>query len=207
MKVEKRALDLPWMGRRPPAPQGGEVGARIPLPRSTIQTDLARAPASVGLARVLLPSEDTLMEAQRPAPNKPKAFIRLAYERCRAIILALPDSGNLCRADIISLATFKTLNRCAVRKLVLEPCKSSADIRSVTGTALKIEGRIKGGITVELQGTAGKLHLYILVSSNFNGEHLNLSQHMMSWLKIQLRPNHLDGGYFFYQKQTSSPCP
>ena len=156
VKVEKRALDLPWMGRRPPAHRGGEVGARLPLPRSTIQTDLARGPAAIGLVRVLLPAEDTLMEAQGPSPNKPKAFIQLAYERCRAIILALPDNGNLCRADIISLATFKTLNKCAIRKLVLEPCGSSADIRSVTGSALKIEGRIKGGITVELQGSAGR---------------------------------------------------
>ena len=114
------------------------------------------------------------MEAQRPAPNKPKAFIRLAYKQCRAIILALPDSGNLCRADIISLATFKTLNKCAIRKLVLEPRGASADIRSVIGSALKIEGRIRGGITVELQGSAGQLHLNPLVSSNFNGDHLNL---------------------------------
>ena len=176
------------MGRRPPAHLGGDVGA--------IQIDLARSPAAIGLAHVLLPSESALMETQRPAPNRPKAFIRLAYERCRAIILALPDSGNLCRADIISLATFKALNKCAVRKLVLEPCQSSGqDIRSVTGSALKIDGRIKGGITVELQGSAGKLHLNPLVSSNFHGDHLNLSQHTMSCLKIQLCPNHLDGGH------------
>ena len=196
IEAEKRAARLPWMGRRPPADRGGDVGARRPLPRSTIQTDLARSPAAVGLSRVLLPSEDALMEAQRPSPNRPKAFIRLAYERCRAIILALPNSGNLCRADIISMTTFNALNKCAVRKLELEPCKNSSHIKSVTGSALKIDGKIKGGIIVELQGSAGKLHLNPLVSSNFHGDHLNLSQHTMSWLKIQLRPNHLNGGHF-----------
>ena len=79
---------------------------------------------------------------------------------------------------------FTALNKCAVRQLVLEPCGASADISSVTGSSLRIEGRIKGGISVEFQGSAGTLHLSNLVSSNFSAEHLNLSQETMSRPKI-----------------------
>ena len=124
---------------------------------------------------MLLPAEDPLLQVEKGKSHKRRAFIRLASERCRSIILALPDSGNLCRADIISVATFRALNKCAVRKLQLEPGGASSDIRSVTGSSLKIEGRIKGGLAVQLQGSAGTLHLNPLVSSNFSGDHLNLS--------------------------------
>ena len=88
---------------------------------------------------------------------------------------------------------------CAVRKLQLDPAGASSDIRSVTGSSLKIEGRIRGGLTVQLQGLAGTLHLNPLFSSNFSGNHLNLSQETMSRLKIQLRPNLQDGGHFVTQ--------
>ena len=113
--------------------------------------------------------------------------------------MALPDSGNLCKADIMSLSTFKTLNRCAIRKMQLDPVESSQDIRSVTGSSLKIEGRIRGGLTVLLQGSAGSLHLNPLISSNFTGSHLNISQDTMLRLKIQLRPNSTDGGHLVTQ--------
>ena len=204
--AEKKASALPWMGRRAPIDKGGIVAPGKFLPPSTIQTDLARSPAAIGHARVLSPAEDPL----RPPENKllqvdsvkthnTKAFIKLASEKCRAIILALPDSGNLCQADIMSLSTFKALNRCAIRKMQLEPVDSSQDIRSVTGSSLKIDGRIKGGLTVLLQGSAGSLHLNPVVSSNFTGSHLNISQDTMSRLKIQLRPNTDNGGHFVTQ--------
>ena len=99
----------------------------------------------------------------------------------------------------MSLSTFKTLNRCAVRKLKLDPVESSQDIRSVTGSSLKIDGRIRGGLTVLLQGSAGSRHLNPVISSNFTGSHLNLSQETMSRLKIQLRPNLIDGGHLVTQ--------
>ena len=204
--AEKKASALPWMGRRAPIDKGGIVAPGKFLPPSTIQTDLARSPAAIGHARVLSPAEDPL----RPPENKllqvdsvktpnTKAFIKLASEKCRAIILALPDSGNLCQADIMSLSTFKALNRCAIRKMQLEPVDSSQDIRSVTGSSLKIDGRIKGGLTVLLQGSAGSLHLNPVVSSNFTGSHLNISQDTMLRLKIQLRPNTDNGGHFVTQ--------
>ena len=222
LAAEQQASSLPWMGRRAPLNKGGEIGPGKVIPRSTIQTDLARAPAAIGHARVLAPAEDPLQPPQRvptedpprPPPHPPedlvlqvervrpqntRAFVRLAVEKCRAIILALPDSGNLCRADIMSLATFKKLNQCAVNKMKLDPVTSAPDIRSVTGSSLKIEGKIRGGVTVLLQGSAGTLHLNPLVSSNFTGPHLNLSQDTMARLKIQLRPNSTDGGFLVTQ--------
>ena len=99
------------------------------LPLSTIQTDLARAPAAVGLVRVLLPSDDSLLQVEKGKSHKTRAFIRLSSERCRSILLALLDSGNLCRADIISVATFWALknalsgNRCWS---LVEPLRISA---------------------------------------------------------------------------------
>ena len=140
------------MGRRPPIDKGGQIAPGKYLPPSTIQSDLARAPAAIGLARVLAPSEDplrqpqdNLLQVENRKSHNTLAFIRLASERCRAIILALPDSGNLCKADIMSLSTVKTLNKCAIRKLQLDPVESSQDIRSVTGSTLKIDGKIRGG--------------------------------------------------------------
>ena len=50
-----------------------------------------------------------------------------------------------------------------------------------------------------LQGSAGSLQLNLMISSNFTGSHLNLSQDTMSRLKIQLQPNTKDGGYFVTQ--------
>ena len=154
--VEKRAAVLPWMGRRPPVDKGGQIAPGKHLPPSTIQTDLARAPAAIGLARELSPSkdplrqpEDSLLQVENRKSHNTWAFIRLASERCRAIILALPDSGNLCKADIMSLYTFKTLNKCAIRELQLDPVEASSDIRSVTGSTLKIDGKIRGGISVQ----------------------------------------------------------
>ena len=206
LDAEKKASALPWMGRRPPIDKGGQIAPGKYLPPSTIQTYLARSPPAIGLARVLAPSEDPLrqpkdkiLQVENSKSHNTRAFIRLASERCRAIILALPDSGNLCKADIMSLSTFKTLNRCAVRKLQLDPVESSHDIRSVTGSTLKIVGRIRGGLSVLLQGSAGSLHLNPVVSSNFTGSHLNLSQETMSRPKIQLRPNLLDGGHLVTQ--------
>ena len=194
------------MGRRAPVDKGGKIAPGKFLPPSTLQTDLARSPAAIGHARVLAPSEDPLrppgdklLQVENVKPQNTRAFVRLASERCRAIILALPDSGNLCRADIMSLSTFKMLNRCAVRKMQLDPVDSSQDIRSVTGSSLKIDGKIRGGLTVLLQGSAGTLHLNPLISSNFTGSHLNISQNTMARLKIQLRPNSTDGGYFVTQ--------
>ena len=141
LTAEKEASVLPWMGRRAPIDKGGEVAPGKFLPPSTLQTDLARSPAAIGHARVLAPSEDPLRppgdklrQVENVKPHNTKAFIRLASERCRAIILALPDSGNLCKADIMSLSTFKILNRCAIRKMQLDPVDSSQDIRSVTGS-------------------------------------------------------------------------
>ena len=52
---------------------------------------------------------------------------------------------------------------------------------------------------MELQGSAGTLHLSNLVSSNFSAEHLNLSQETMSRPKIQLCPNLQYGGYLVTQ--------
>ena len=227
IKAEKEASALPWMGKSAPVDKGGEIAPGRKLPFSTIQTDLARAPAAIGHSRVLSPSEDPLLspeDDQRKTGGRPddqttggqpredellqvervkshntRAFIRMASERCRAVILALPDSGNLCKADLISLSTFKVLNRCAIRKMQIDPIQSSQDIRSVTGSSLKIEGRIRGGLTVVLQGSAGTLHLNPLISSNFTGSHLNLSQDTMSRLRIQLQPNTKDGGYFVTQ--------
>ena len=86
----------------------------------------------------------------------------------------------------MSLSTFKNLNRCAIRKMQLDPVDSSQGIRSVTGSSLKIDGKIRGGLTVLLQGSAGTLHLNPLISSNFTGSHLNISQDTMARLKIQL---------------------
>ena len=60
LDIEKKMLRLPWMERRLPVHQGGEIGPTKSLPPSTIHTDLARAPAAIGLARVLLPAEDPL---------------------------------------------------------------------------------------------------------------------------------------------------
>ena len=60
IEVEKRAALLPWMGRHPPVDKGGQIAPGRYLPPSTIQTDLARAPAAIGLARMLLRSEDPL---------------------------------------------------------------------------------------------------------------------------------------------------
>ena len=204
--AEKQASALLWMGRRAPVDKGGEIAPGKVIPPSTIQTDLGRSPAAIGHARVLAPSEDPLrppgdqlLQVENVKPQNTKAFVRLASEKCRAIILALPDSGNLCRADIMSLATFKKLNRCAVSKMQLDPVDSSQDIRSVTGSSLKIDGRIRGGLTVLLQGSAGTLHLNPLVSSNFTGPHLNLSQNTMARLRIQLRPNSTNGGYLVTQ--------
>ena len=148
LHVEEKASRLPWMGRLPPLSRGGKIGPGKVLPPSTIQTNLARSSVAVRIARVLLPAEDPLMQVQMRGTvesTKTCAFIRLASERCRSIIFALPDSGNLCRADIISVATFRALNKCAIRKLVLEPCGASSDIRSVTGSSLRIVGRIRGG--------------------------------------------------------------
>ena len=206
IEVEKRAALFPWIGRRPLVDKGGQIALGRYLPPFTIQTDLARAPAAIGLARMLLRSEDplrrlknTLLQVENGKYHKTRAFIRLASERCHSIILALPDLGNLCRADIISLSTFRALNKCAIRKLQLDPVRASSDIRSVTGSTLKIEGRIRGGLSVQLQGSAGTLHLSPLVSSNFHGHHLNLSQETMSRLKIQLCPNLQDGGHFVTQ--------
>ena len=91
LTAEKEASALPWMGRRAPIDK----------------TDLVRSPAAIGHARVLAPSEDPLrlpgdklLQVENVKPHNTKAFIRLASERCRAIILALPDSGNLCKAYI-----------------------------------------------------------------------------------------------------------
>ena len=228
-KAEKEASALPWMGKSAPVDKGGEIAPGRKLPFSTIQTDLARSPAAIGYSRVLNPSEDPLLapeddqrttgrrpeagrettggppleggllQVEKVKPHNTKAFVRLASENCRAIILALPDSGNLCRADLMSLATFKVLNRCAIRKMQIDPLESSQDIRSVTGSSLKIEGKIRGGLTVVLQGSAGSLQLNPMISSNFTGAHLNLSQDTMSRLKIQLQPNTTDGGYFVTQ--------
>ena len=208
--AEQQASALPWMGRRAPLDKGGEVGPGKVIPPSTIQSDLARSPAAIGHARVLAPSEDPLRPPQPPPgdqvlqvenvrPQNTRAFVRLASEKCRAIILALPDSGNLCRADIMSFATFKKLNQCAVSKMKLDPVNSAQDIRSVTGSSLKIDGKIRGGLTVLLQGSAGTLHLNPLVSSNFTGPHLNLSQDTMARLRIQLRPNSTNGGFLVTQ--------
>ena len=201
LEAEKRAAQLPWMSRHPPVDQGGQITPGQSHPISTIQTDLARAPAAIDHARVLFPSEDPLqrtkdhlLQVESEKQTKTKAFVRLASERCRTILLALPDSGNLCKAAIMSVSTFKALNRCAIKRLQLEPVQDSPNIRSVTGSSLKIEGRIKDGLLVQLQGTAGTLQLNPLVSSNFSGTHLNLSQNTMSRLKIQLRPNLQDGG-------------
>ena len=197
LRAEERADRLPLMGTAPPVHRGGQVNSRLTLPPSTIQTDLARHPAAIGLARVLQPAEDSLMQTQSKNDSEQiqtHAFIRLASENCRAIILALPDSGNLCRLDIISSATFKALNRCARQKLVLEVPATNSDIRGVTGDSLKILGQVKGGMKFHLQGTAGALHLQVLVSSNFTGQHLNLSQRTMARLEIQLHPNLQDGG-------------
>ena len=206
IEVEKRAALFPWIGRRPLVDKGGQIALGRYLPPFTIQTDLARAPAAIGLARMLLRSEDplrrlknTLLQVENGKYHKTRAFIRLASERCHSIILALPDLGNLCRADIISLSTFRALNKCAIRKLQLDPVRASSDIHSVTGSTLKIEGRIRGGLSVQLQGSAGTLHLSPLVSSNFSVHHFNLSQETMSRLKIQLRPNLQDGGHFVTQ--------
>ena len=185
LRAEERADRLPLMGTAPPVHRGGQVNSRLTLPPSTIQTDLARHPAAIGLARVLQPAEDSLMQTQSKNDSEQiqtHAFIRLASENCRAIILALPDSGNLCRLDIISSATFKALNRCARQKLVLEAPATNSDIRGVTGDSLKILGQVKGGMKFHLQGTAGALHLQVLVSSNFTGQHLNLSQRTMARL-------------------------
>ena len=215
IEVERKAAVLPWTGRRPPIDKGGQIAPGRHLPPSTIQTDLIRAPAVIGLARVLLPSEDplrqpakdNLLQVENRKSHHSRAFIRLASKRCRAIILALPDSGNLCKADIMSLSTFKTLNKCTIRKLQLDPVEASSDIRSVTGSTLKIDGKIRGGILVQLQGSAGTLHLNPLISSNFTGSHLNLSQQTMSRLKIQLRPNLQDGGHFVTQMGTAPLLP
>ena len=129
--MEERASKLPLMGCHPPLHQGGTIKTGKVLPPSTIQTDLARSPAAVGLARVLLPAEDSLMQVQRDQAlesSKTCAFIKLASERCCTIILELPDSGYLCRMDIISMATFKALNKCTNQKLILEPLSTDSDI-------------------------------------------------------------------------------
>ena len=60
LEAEKKASALPWMGRCPPIDKEGQIAPGRYLPPSTIQTDLARSPAAVGLARVLAPSEDPL---------------------------------------------------------------------------------------------------------------------------------------------------
>ena len=149
-----------------------------------------------------------LQPVETPPPKtvapKTRAFIRMASERCRAIVLALPDSGKLSYSDIMSMTTFWALNQCVVPKLELQPYAIKSEIKSVRGYVLKVAGRIKGGLNVQLQGSAGQLFLNPLVSYNFSGAHLILSLNSMAKLKLQLQPN-LEDGHQFIKQSGSAP--
>ena len=185
------------------------VGLGRSLPHSTIQPSLLRAKDSIGLQEVLKPYKSPLSQLvgdlgpSSPGGGRgpeitsvrtpdPQAFVKVAIERCQAIVYCLPDSGNLVRADIMSHLTYKRLKQCLRPALELEPAEH-LDIKSLTGSSLVLLGRIKGGLTLQLQGTGGSIKVFPIVAQNFRGSHLNISQATMSKLQLSLSPRRKGG--------------
>ena len=125
-----------------------------------------------------------LAEVASP-PSRP-AFVRAGIEQARAILYCLGDSGNLVENDVMSMKTFKDLNQHARPRFELEPYPGK--IHAVNGKELAAVGKIRGGLSLWLEGANSSLRVYPVVCSDFKGNHLNISQGTLADNTISYHP-------------------
>ena len=184
---------LPWLADTgPPAKAGDRFPNGSTVPATTIQPDMLRNVEAVGLQESLQLKESPVLAEVASPPPRP-AFVRAGIEQARAILYCLGDSGNLVEADVMSMKTFKDLNQYARPRFELEAYQGK--IHAVNGKELDAVGKIRGGLSLQLEGAHSSLRVYPVVCSDFKGNHLNISQGTLADNTISYHPTPSGGAW------------